>query len=100
MTADSIERTDDGGASWAMVHLLRGESLAAGSSPATTVCWFVGTGGTVMITVDASVFTHVDVPGRPDLRSIVATDARSAIVTAADGRRFRTDDSGRNWREN
>lgn len=100
VAVDSIERTDDGGTSWAMVHLLRGETLAAGSSPSTTVCWFVGPGGTVMITVDASVFTHVDVPGRLDLRSIVAADARSAVVTTADGRRFRTDDSGRNWREN
>ena len=83
-----------------MVHLLRGESIVAGSAPTTLVCWFVGPGGIVMITVDANLFTHVDVPGRPDLRSVTATDARSAVVTASDGRRFRTDDSGRTWHEN
>jgi photosystem II stability/assembly factor-like uncharacterized protein len=83
-----------------MVHLLRGETIVGGSSPSTTVCWFVGPGGIVMITVDASQFVHVDVPGRPDLRSVTATDARSAVVTAADGRHFRTDDSGRTWHEN
>jgi hypothetical protein len=98
--ADSIERTDDGGSSWTTVHLLRGASIAGGSSPASTVCWLVGPNGVVILTVDASLFTHVDVPGRPDLRSVTATDARSAVVTASDGRRFRTDDSGRTWREN
>jgi len=100
VVADSIERTDNGGQSWTMVHLLRGESIAGGSSPSTTVCWFVGPGGVVMITVDANLFVHVDVPGRPDLRSVTATDARSAVVTASDGRSFHTGDSGRTWHEN
>ena len=36
---------------------------------------------------------------RVDLTAITATDARSATVTTADGRRFRTDDSGRTWRQ-
>ena len=31
-------------------------------------------------------------PKRVDLTTITATDARSATVTTADGRRFRTDD--------
>lgn len=100
VTADSIERTDDGGSTWAMVHLLRGESLVAGTSPSSSVCWFVGSAGTVMITVDGAVFVHVDVPGRPNLTSVTARDAQAAEAATADGRRFGTADSGRTWREN
>jgi len=54
----------------------------------------------VLVTVDGMTFAKVDLPVRVDVASIKATDARSAVVTTADGRTFRTDNSGRNWRQN
>ena len=53
----------------------------------------------VMLTADGITFTEVPLPERVDLTAITATDARTATVTTADGRRFRTDDSGRTWRQ-
>jgi len=71
--------------------------IVAGSAPAGTVCWLVGRGGTVLVTTDGVRFVRVATPAVSDLGAIVATDARTAIVTAADGRRFRTVDQGATW---
>jgi photosystem II stability/assembly factor-like uncharacterized protein len=52
-----------------------------------------------VLTTDAgATFTRVDLAEPLDIASVSATDARNAIVSAADGRRFRTDDGGRSWR--
>ena len=48
------------------------------------------------MTTDGLRFTRVNPPAATDLVSVAATDARSATVTAADGRRFRTADQGAN----
>ena len=71
-----------------------------GVSPSGTICWFIGKDGVVLVTAEGSIFAKVDLPVRVDVASITATDARSATVTTVDGRTFRTDDSGRNWRQN
>ena len=53
----------------------------------------------VMLAADGVTFTEVPLPEPLDLTAITATDARVATVTTADGRTFRTDDSGRTWRQ-
>jgi photosystem II stability/assembly factor-like uncharacterized protein len=64
------------------------------------VCWLIGSSGLVMVSADGVAFARVPIGERVDLTVINAIDARTATVTAADGRRFRTDDSGRTWRAN
>ena len=94
----AIERSEDAGASWTPIRAGSGETITAGSAPSGSICWLVGTNGLVLITVDGVTFARVPLTQSVDLTSITAADALGATVTAADGRRFRTDDSGRTWR--
>jgi photosystem II stability/assembly factor-like uncharacterized protein len=71
--------------------------LSAVSSPSNTVCWVVGRGGVVLRTTDSQNFSRLAFPEITDLSAVQATDARSASVTASDGRVFRTSDGGATW---
>ena len=75
-----------------------GVQITATASPSSTVTWFVGRAGAVLLTVDGRTVTRVPFPETTDLTAVTATDAHTAIVTTADGRRFRTDDGGKTWR--
>ena len=97
LTGTRVERTSDGGASWALVPTGATEPLAAGSAPTATVCWLVGRGGAVFITTDGRQWARIAFPEAVDSVAIRATDARSASVTTADGRTFRTTDGGVTW---
>ena len=96
----AIERSEDSGASWTAIRSLAGDAITGGAAPAPSICWLIGPGGLVMVTVDGLTFARVPLPERVDLTAVTATDARTATVTTADGRRFRTDDAGRTWRQN
>jgi photosystem II stability/assembly factor-like uncharacterized protein len=61
------------------------------------VCWIVGRGGAVYITNDGMRFTRVSFPEGIDLVDVSATDERSALVRAADGRTWRTTNQGLTW---
>ena len=71
--------------------------ITATASPSSTVMWFVGRAGAVLLTTDGRTVTRVLFPETTDLTAVTATDARIAIVTTAEGRRFRTDDGGKTW---
>lgn len=96
----AVERSEDGGTSWTAIPRRAGESITGGAAPARAICWLIGSSGLVMVTVDGLTFARVPLPEQVDLTAVTATDARTAIVTTADGRRFRTDDAGRTWRLN
>jgi hypothetical protein len=96
----AIERSEDGGASWTVARPLAGDSITGGTAPAPSICWLIGSSGLVMVTADGVTFARVPLPERADLTAVIATDARTAIVTTADGRRFRTGDAGRTWQRN
>lgn len=93
-----IERSVDIGGTWSLVRAAAGEVLVAGASPSPGVCWLIGNNGVVLLTTNGTVFTRVDIPTGDDLRSITATDARSATVVNASGRSFTTVDGGLTWR--
>jgi photosystem II stability/assembly factor-like uncharacterized protein len=95
--AGVVERSIDGGASWTRLATGVTADLTAGSAPAATVCWLVGRGGIVLLTTDAATWSRVKSPADADLVSVEATDARTAVVGAADGRAFRTSDAGVSW---
>ena len=73
------------------------DAIAAGSSPGGTVCWLAGRDGLVLVTTDGVRFARVSAPASTSFVGVMATDARTATVTAADGRRFRTTDGGATW---
>jgi photosynthesis system II assembly factor YCF48-like protein len=95
--AGSIERTIDGGATWEPLASGTTQDLVAGAAPSTTVCWIVGRGGSVLLSTDGRTWQPLPFPERVDLVAVQAGDATSARVTTADGRAFRTADSGRTW---
>jgi hypothetical protein len=69
----------------------------AGSAPSARVCWIVGRNAAVFITTDGEQWEPRRFPERVDLIGVEATDARTAIVTTRDGRRFGTVDGGATW---
>jgi len=72
--------------------------IVAGASPSPRVCWLVGHGGLVLLSTDGRTFARVSTPVAADLAGVQASDARTAVVTAVDGRAFATDDGGLTWR--
>lgn len=97
-TAGAVDYTADGGRTWEHVSTGVTMEIVAGSSPSPDVCWLVGSGGLVLVTSNGRTFARVSAPVDADLTAVQASDARTAVVTAADGRAFATDDGGLTWR--
>jgi hypothetical protein len=93
-----IERTTDAGATWRVVLQDPRLTIAAGSAPSRTVCWFVGPGGTVLKT-DATGLLFQRVMNVPalDLMAVDAIDSLHATVRTVDSRTFVTADGGVTW---
>lgn len=98
--AGSIEHSEDGGETWSGQFADVNVKLLAGSAPTTKICWIVGRAGTVLRTTDGEHWEKVAPPATVDLVGVQAHDAKSAEVTAADGRKFSTEDGGKTWRVN
>jgi hypothetical protein len=102
INASVVEHSLDGGVSWSALPFVGDaavlERLVAGSSPSRTVCWFVGSGGAVVIADDRGS-RPLPFPEATALVQINATSAAAAAVTAADGRVFVTTDGGITWRQ-
>jgi hypothetical protein len=98
VTASGVERSLDLGGTWSLVRAAGGDTITAGVSPLPNVCWLIGNNGVVLLTTDGAVFTRSVIADAGNLRSISASDARSASVVTVAGRTFRTDDGGRSWR--
>jgi hypothetical protein len=97
ISSTSLEHSTDGGSTWSAVTAGVTGELTGVSSPSSTVCWVVGRGGVVLRTTDGQNFSRVVFPEITDLSAVQATDARSASVTASDGRVFMTSDGGATW---
>jgi hypothetical protein len=82
---------------WTPAALDSPTSLTAGASPSPSVCWIVGRGGAVYVTVDGMRFMRVSFPDMADLVAVTATDDRTAVVSSVDGRSWRTTDQGSTW---
>jgi photosystem II stability/assembly factor-like uncharacterized protein len=94
----TVSRTSDAGRTWTEQFADPATTLAAGSSPAPAICWIVGAGGVVLLSTDGQTWRRLPSPdASADLVRVTAVDATTATVTSADGRVFRTADSGRTW---
>jgi len=94
----SVEHTTNAGASWEASPTGVGVDLTAGASPSRLICWLVGRAGTVLLSTDGRTWRRVPFPDMTDLAAVQAADARTATVTTADGRTFRTTDGGLTWK--
>jgi hypothetical protein len=95
--AGSVDYSTDAGRTWEARPTGIDADLVAGASPSGTVCWIVGRTGTVLLTINGTDWRRVTSPTTLDLTGVEATDTRTAIVTAANGQRFRTVDGGVTW---
>src|SRR5579885_1453009 len=94
-----VSRTENGGATWFGGDVSWNADLLAGAAPGPDVCWVVGRGGDIYLTTDGSQWRKIPPPAELDFVGVSATNARTAVVIAADGRRFRTKNGGRSWHE-
>jgi photosystem II stability/assembly factor-like uncharacterized protein len=94
-----IERSTSAGTTWTAADIASPEALTAGSASSPSVCWIVGRRGGVYLTTDGVRFERLPFPETVDLVSVVALDERTANVSTADGRSWRTLDQGRTWVE-
>lgn len=92
-----VERSLDGGATWHGQAPGANAQLAAGSAPTAKICWLVGRNGLILLTKDGMKWKTIPPPAAADFIAVAARDASSATVTAADGRKFSTGDSGKHW---
>ena len=92
-----LERSLDGGRTWQVHSPALTIDALAGSAPSGDVAWLAGRGGAVLRTTDGQQWARVPFPDAVDLTAILATSALEAVVTTADGRRFRTTDGGLTW---
>jgi photosystem II stability/assembly factor-like uncharacterized protein len=95
--AGAVEYSADAGSTWEARPTGVDVDLLAGTSPSGTVCWIVGRTGAVLLTTNGRQWRRLTFPVAVDLTAVQATDARTATVTAIDGRRFRTVDGGATW---
>ena len=92
-----VERSTSAGADWMPATIDSTSILTAGTAPSSTVCWIIGRNGAVYFTTEGSRFVRLPFPETVDLVAIAAPDDRTATVSAADGRSWRTVDQGRTW---
>jgi photosystem II stability/assembly factor-like uncharacterized protein len=97
-----IERSTDGGRTWQAQPSGVTTELLAGAAPSGQVAWVAGRAGVILRLTDDVQFPQWQRIPSPnglalDWVGLEARDALSATVTAADGRRFATEDGGRTW---
>jgi hypothetical protein len=97
IAASVVERTTNGGSTWEAAPTGIAAQLMAGAAPSASVCWLVGHGGVVLLTIDGRSWSRVAFPEMTDLSAVRAADARTASVATIDGRRFSTTDGGTTW---
>jgi photosystem II stability/assembly factor-like uncharacterized protein len=92
-----IERSTDGGATWATLRTGVAGEILAGAAPSASVCWLVGRAGMVLRTTDARTWQRMTAPTSEDLVAVEASDDRSATARSAGGAAYRTDNGGASW---
>jgi hypothetical protein len=99
LAAGQVERSVNGGQTWAPVTITPTAPIISGVAPSASVCWLIGRTGIVLLSTDGATFRRVHSPDVADLRSIIAIDEFQAKVTTIDGRVFTTEDGGETWKQ-
>jgi hypothetical protein len=93
----SIERSEDGGTSWATQTVDQTQSILSGSAPDSRTCWLAGRGGLIRLTKDAKKWRKIKPPVSDDFTAISAKSSRDATVTTSGGQAFTTSNGGKSW---
>lgn len=96
----TVELSKDSGKTWQGQQLRSFQpnpQITTGYAPTTKICWLVGRDGAILLTRDAAHWVPIPPPVTTDFVGVTARDSFSATVTAADGRKFSTDDAGDHW---
>jgi hypothetical protein len=93
----SVERSTDGGATWAALYTAP-RPLVAGAVANDDTIWLVGQQGLV-VRGTATEWATVTAPAAVDLTNVSQVTTRGATVRTSDSRDFRTDDGGVTWRQ-
>jgi hypothetical protein len=97
VNGQQIERTTSAGVEWTPVEIDTPEVLTSGAALSPSVCWIVGRRGAVYVTTDGVRFERLPFPEAADLVAVTALDDRTATISTADGKSWRTVDQGRTW---
>jgi hypothetical protein len=92
-----VQRSTDAGRTWTTEPTPAVTDLRVGSAPSRDVCWFAGAAGRVLRRGPDGTWQLVPLPHPLEIVGITATSAADALVTAADGTRWRTSDGGKSW---
>jgi hypothetical protein len=95
--AGLVERTTDGGATWQGQLVSQNADFTAGSAPSAKICWLVGRAGAIFRTSDGTNWKKIPPPAIVDLVGVNATDASTATVTSAGGKKYSTENAGKIW---
>jgi hypothetical protein len=97
--AGVVERSTDGGSSWALQPTPVNTDLLAGSATSDQVCWIVGRAGTILRTTDGGAhWTLLSLPVPGDFDAVSAVDAQQATISdALNHQQFHTKDGGKTW---
>jgi photosystem II stability/assembly factor-like uncharacterized protein len=95
-----IQRSLDHSQTWQPQASGIANDLLAGVALSDKVAWIVGRAGAILRTTDGQHWQRIASPNpAADWTAIQATSAQHATITAADQRRFVTDDAGQTWNQ-
>jgi hypothetical protein len=95
--ASRIERSVDGGLTWAAESSPAAADLKMGAAPSAGVCWLASPAGQVLRRAETGVWTDVSPAPRVAVATLAVSNAASAVIASPDGTRLRTTDAGRTW---
>ena len=97
--AGTIERSEDGGATWTLQSSGVVADLLAGAAVSEKVCWVAGRLGTILRTTDGGAhWVKVQAPTQDDIPSVFAVSADQATISTGQGT-YRTEDGGATWKK-
>jgi Putative zinc-finger len=92
-----IERSVDGGLTWATEPSPIALDLTMGTAPSAGVCWLASPSGQVLRRADTGAWTDVSPAPRMAIAELTAVNEASAVIVSPDGTLLRTTDAGRTW---
>ena len=96
ISGSEIERSVDGGVTWA-TEFRAANTVRAGVVTADNTVWLVGAGGLVLQRLPTAAWRVVPASVMDDLVSVTEGTATSVTVRTANGRQLRTTDNGASW---
>lgn len=92
-----IFRTTNFGNTWSLLPSVTTATLNAGSGSPDGPAWVVGDNGTILRTVDGTMWTHVETGTNVDLYGIAELDLMNLYVVGEGGTILRSTDAGLSW---